>query len=614
MTDHSTSDSAAQSGSLIRRDQLLVTRYLRASTEAAAKLTSRLDLQQVSDTVVDTLVAGFDAALARIWLYDAADNALYLRASAGLFTETEASSQSRIAVATYPYAVGDVARERMPFIKNGLAGDPRFEQDWVAREHIASAAIFPLLIEDELLGVVAYFSRLPLPAAIVEVLTAFTAMVTTAVNDVQLFVREQTSRAEAERAEERFAYLAEASSVLASSLDYQTTLANVAQLTVPRLADWCVIHIVEEDGSVRELDVAHADPAKVVLAHELQHRYPFDPDAPSGAANVLRTAVSEIVPEITDEMLVAAVPDAELLQILRELGLKSSMVVPLVARGRTLGAITFVWAESNRRYSEADLALAESLGRRAATAVDNARLYHEVQEAIRTRDEFVSSISHDLKNPLTALIAQAQMLQRRAASMGGDEGEQMLRGLENVVASASRIDRLINDLLDLAQVRMGRPLDLNRQPLDLVELVRQMATEQQQLSEEHAIRIKTAIPTLPGSWDRARLERVFGNLLSNSVKYSPDGGTITLSIWREDGGAGSFAVVAVRDRGLGIPDRDLAHIFERFQRGSNVMDRISGSGIGLAGARQIVEQHGGTISVQSREGEGSTFTVRLPLN
>jgi signal transduction histidine kinase len=311
---------------------------------------------------------------------------------------------------------------------------------------------------------------------------------------------------------------------------------------------------------------------------------------------------------------VAAVPDAELLRILRELGLKSSMVVPLVARGRALGAITFVWAESNRRYSEADLALAESLGRRAATAVDNARLYREVQEAIHTRDEFVASISHDLKNPLTALKAQAQILQRRAASIGGDEGEQMLKGLENVVVSASKINRLINDLLDLAHVQMGRPLDLNRQPFDLVELVRQMAAEQQQLSDDHAIRIKTAIPSLTGNWDRTRLERVFGNLLANSVKYSPDGGTVTLSVWQEDGDDGSFAVVAVEDQGLGIPERDLAHIFERFQRGSNVMDHIAGSGIGLAGAKQIVEQHGGTISVQSREGEGSTFTVRLPLD
>jgi PAS domain S-box-containing protein len=367
--------------------QLTVTRYLRAANLAAAKLSSHLDLEHVLGTIVDTLVDDFDAALARIWLYDPAANALHLRASAGLSRDISRSSRARIDLATYPYKVGVVARTHMPFIRNSLVGDPQFDQDWVERENLASVAVFPLVIADELRGVFAYFSRQALPQEVVEVLTTFAAMVAASVNDAQLLEREQAARTEAEAKstqlqaqQRRLAFLAEASSLLASSLDYEATLEEVARLVVPHLADWCSVDIVE-GGVARPLAVTHVDPEKVAWARELGHRYPPDPDARRGVPQVLRTGEAELHPDIPDALLVASARDEEHLKILREVGITSAMIVPLVARGRTLGAISFVAAESGNHYGPDDLTLAKELANRAAVAIDNARLYGAVRAA-----------------------------------------------------------------------------------------------------------------------------------------------------------------------------------------------------------------------------------------
>jgi PAS domain S-box-containing protein len=200
--------------------------------------------------------------------------------------------------------------------------------------------------------------------------------------------REQAARITAEEAQRRLAFLAEASDLLASSLDYEATLASLARLAVPFLADWCTVHILDEKGVLQQLAVEHVDPTKITWAHELQRRYPPDPDSPSGLHSVVLTGRSQLVPEITDQMLTSAARDDEELRLLRQIGFSSAMIVPLQARDRTLGAISFISAESGYHYDSADLAVAEDLARRAGIAVDNALLYREAQlarEALRIR-------------------------------------------------------------------------------------------------------------------------------------------------------------------------------------------------------------------------------------
>jgi signal transduction histidine kinase len=228
----------------------------------------------------------------------------------------------------------------------------------------------------------------------------------------------------------------------------------------------------------------------------------------------------------------------------------------------------------------------------------------------RTRDEFLSAITHDLKTPLTAIRGNAQLLQRRLAQT--PDGARLAARLTSIVEATTSMTALLDELLDVARLQMGQPLTLDRRPTDLVGLVRRVV-QQQQAGRRHRLHVEATAPQLVGEWEAARLERVVANLLSNAIKYSPQGGAITVRLAAEDAAAGGWAVLAVRDQGLGIPAADLPYIFAGFHRAGNVAGQIPGTGLGLASARQIVEQHGGTISVESQEGVGSTFTVRLPL-
>lgn len=412
------------------------------------------------------------------------------------------------------------------------------------------------------------------------------------------------------RAEEGQRFLAEASQVLASSLDYRATLAQVARLAVPRLADWCFVDVVGEDGRAARLEVAHVDPTRAALAQEVK-RFPPRPEinALHPPAQALATGASLLIPEFTDEMLRRAAQSDEHLAAMRGVKPRSFIVVPLVARGRVLGVLTFIATpESGRRYDEDDLRLAEDLAGRAALAVDNARLYAAAQAAVAARDDFLVSVSHDLQSPLGGIKGYAQLLQRRLRGGGAVDADQMKKSVGQIEAGVARATALIHELLDLARLRGGQALELERRPTDLVALARRAVAAADQAARQ-AITLEAGEPTLVGLWDEARLERVLDNLLDNAVKYSPPASAIDVRVARED----DMAVLAIRDQGLGIPAADLPHIFERFYRAANVVGRAGGTGLGLAGAHAIVEQHGGGITVESREGLGSTFTVRLPL-
>lgn len=234
----------------------------------------------------------------------------------------------------------------------------------------------------------------------------------------------------------------------------------------------------------------------------------------------------------------------------------------------------------------------------------------ERKQAERAREALLASVSHDLKSPLTVIRGHAQLLQMKARRPSTSATE-LTDGLAKIDAAASRMSAQLTELLDVARLQMGEELELQRESLDLVTLVRERAEAHVQTSRRHEIIISTETPELEGEWDRARLERVMDNLVGNAVKYSPAGGAVRVRITCEHDGSGEWAIITVSDEGVGIPAQDLPSVFAPFQRAGNV-GTIPGTGVGLAGARQIIEQHGGTITVESKEGEGSTFTVRLP--
>ena len=235
----------------------------------------------------------------------------------------------------------------------------------------------------------------------------------------------------------------------------------------------------------------------------------------------------------------------------------------------------------------------------------------ELRQQVRLRDDFMAGVSHDLKSPLTFIKGLASLRRRRAKATS--QTRPLLDALEQIESSAGRIARQLDELVDASRLDAGGSLELRREPIDLVALARQVTAEHQQTSERHDMAVESTQPELVGLWDAVRLERVLRNLLGNAIKYSPGGGPVSVQLDLEGGASDGSVVVKVQDHGEGIPEQDLPHIFERFRRGENVSGRIPGTGIGLAGARQIVESHGGTIRAESRMGQGTTVTVRLPF-
>ena len=423
-----------------------------------------------------------------------------------------------------------------------------------------------------------------------------------------LLASAQAARREAERAQQRQAFLASASAQLADSLDYAATLGKIARLAVPSFADWCVVDMVDDDGAIQIVAVAHPDPEKEALIHELRRRYPPDPQAPYGLPRVLRAGENAFYPAIPSAWRESAARDAEHLRLMQALDARSSICVPLRARGRILGALTLVLSGSRRQHTEEDLAVAEDLAGRCALALDNAQLFSQVERALRERERFLASAAHDLRNPLTTIRMITQGLRRRLRRVAPPDALSHIENLELVDAAARRMAAIINELLDVARLETGAGLDLSLAETDLVALVSAIVAEHQAATRQRRIHVATTVPELTGLWDAVRLERVLSNLLSNAIKYSPAESLVVVVVGREE----HEAVLRVRDQGLGIPAADIPRLFQRFHRGRNVEDSVAGVGLGLWGVRQIVTQHGGTITIESQEGAGTTVTVRLP--
>jgi signal transduction histidine kinase len=353
--------------------------------------------------------------------------------------------------------------------------------------------------------------------------------------------------------------------------------------------------------------LTHAVPERLEWIKEFEQRYPTNPLGPQ---SVLTTGRSQVTSEVTDEMLVRAARSEEHLADLRALHLSSIMAVPLKVRDRTIGQIGFVATESGRQYGPEDLALAEDLARRAATAVDNARLYHEAQRALHLRDEFLSIASHELKTPLTALQLHVQVLERALTTSrdGTPDRGRMERFLEGARRQMQRLAKLINDLLDVSRISSGK-YELQREDVDLSAVVQEVADRFSAEAEAAGSRLTLHLNGSVHAWvDGVQIDQVITNLLSNAIKYGR-GKPIAVRLESDD----SVARLAVEDNGMGIAPEHLPLVFDRFER-VTLSHNYGGLGLGLYIARQIVEAHGGSITVESMIDHGTTFRVALPLN
>jgi len=423
----------------------------------------------------------------------------------------------------------------------------------------------------------------------------------------QLLEQEQAARAQAEEAQRRAAFVADASRILGASLDYAATLERVAHLALPDFADWCVVDLVE-DRKPRRVAVAHVDPGKTEVAERLRTRYSPDLTCAHGIPRVLREGKPLFIAEMDETTLREISQDEEHERLLREMGIASVVVVPLTARGRQLGAFTLAYGSSGRRYRQADLALAEDLACRAALAVDNARLYARREEAVRARDEFLSIASHELRTPVTSLQLATQGLLRLARSGSFEKAPLGFIGtsLETAVRQSTRMAQLIDRLLDVSRIQAGK-MELQLEEVDLAVVAREIVEHLREDLHNAGCALVLSLEPVRGRWDRSRLEQVVANLLSNAIKYGA-GKPIELRVEAD----GAIARLVVADQGIGIPVERQHRIFERFERGVSSL-HYSGLGLGLYIVRRVLLALDGTIKVHSQLGSGTTFTVELPV-
>ncbi|MGK3960154.1 ATP-binding protein [Sorangium sp. So ce1667] len=408
------------------------------------------------------------------------------------------------------------------------------------------------------------------------------------------------------RAEQAQRFLAAASASLSDSLDFQSTLDRLGRITVPELGDWCVIQTLPEVEAARRVTVTHASPETIKKARALLRDVDPLPGLSALVEDVLCSERPELIRDLSHPLLAPLAESDAFRRLVRELGITSAMLVPMVARGRTFGCIALATAESGRVYDEEDLAVAHDLAQRAALAADNARLYEAAQRAIELRDNVLATVSHDLRNPLSAIITAAAVMTKRAAARSGDKGD--TKAIQAIQRSAHRMDRLIHDLLDFASLRAGR-LELRRQPQDPREIGREAVETFESQAHEKGVRLGAAadddLPII--ACDRDRVLQVLSNLLSNALKVTGAQGSVTVRCERRE----EHVVFSVSDTGPGIPEDELPYLFERFWRGQR--NGYKGTGLGLAIARELVAAHGGTISVDSRVGVGTTFRFTIPI-
>jgi len=428
---------------------------------------------------------------------------------------------------------------------------------------------------------------------------------------------------ERRRPERRALFLAEISRNLLESLDYEETLAKVARLAMPELGAWCIVDLIRDDAGMERLAVFHPDPALQPLTSELQRAYPPKSGDLFGAPRIIETQQPELIYEVDQELLDSSGFDRKELGILQTLGFCSYMVVPLKARGRLLGAMTFVAATADQRYTPTDLLFAEDLAGRAAMAMDNAKLYQEAErarkEAVdaveraaiadRAKTDFLATMSHELRTPLNAIAGYAELLE---LGMRGPISEQQHEAIKRIRRSEQHLLGIVNDILMFAKTETGRiPLQLEDTAVATVlESVRFLIHPMLVASEVRFVQ-EDCERHLAVVADYDRLNQILLNLLSNAVKFSPRGGEVRVKCEVAD----HLVAISVEDDGHGIAEDKLEEIFEPFVQLSSGLTRTAeGSGLGLSISRELARLMGGDVTVESTPGQGSTFTLTLPMS
>ncbi|NOJ98834.1 PAS domain S-box protein, partial [Corallococcus coralloides] len=417
------------------------------------------------------------------------------------------------------------------------------------------------------------------------------------------FISQMHDITERQELEQAWRFLADVGPRLAASLSSRTTLATVAELAVPALADWCVVACLDANGRIQRVEYRAADARTAERLRALDAAHGWESLLPAALiASVQRTGRPALLPEAPPGVPDAAPVDAGLREPPRHLGLHSALILPLRSRERNLGVLLLATSSAGRCYGPREQAQAEELARRAALAIDNAGLYERAEQAIRMREEVLRIVAHDLRAPLNVIQLSARMLEKHLSP-----GDHARPRLETLQKSVQRANRLIQDLLDVARMD-GGSLAVERKPVDVAPLIQEALEQHRGLAEDRALLLQTHVPEgVPRVLaDPERLSQILSNLLGNALKFTPGGGRVLLRVQPE---AGQVRFL-VSDTGPGIAAEDRSRIFERFWQAGPKHNE--GAGLGLAIVKGLVEAHGGQVGVDSAPGAGSTFFFTLP--
>jgi PAS domain S-box-containing protein len=675
---------------------------LRTLVEASGWLLESLRVEDILPRVLDLAQRTLAADAYALWLRDADTRSWTIAAHQNLSEEYREQALRTVAATESDWPLD------VPLVADDVAA-----ADWLSPEHRAAHAregtrsmlVVGLRDRERVLGTLVFYYREPHTFTEEEQAAAVALANLAAASLVSAHLYEA-----AEQARERLSVLADTSSQLASTLDYEATLANIAVLLVPRYADWYAVDVAEGEG-YRRIAVVHKDPQKAEWAARSRDRFGNAPGEPEGTGRVVRTGEPVLYRRITDELLRTSTMSAEHYETLKQLGMESAMVVPLTAGGRTFGALMLVSADPDRLFDVEDLEFAMHLARRAAVAVDNARLYREAQERAqaalvvehvgdgvvlvdedevvriwnpaaervtglpaeaavgrraaeiirpwetfapladataaasetrpvevggrelwlsvtgvafaggavfafrdltaeqaveRLKSDFVATVSHELRTPLAAIYGAALTLQRDDVRLS----EPQRTGLLEVIAGeADRLARIVNDILWASRLESGA-LHTTIEVCDGCELARGIveAAESYVPPNIH-LRFEPAADVPPLAADPDKVRQVLGNLVENAIKYSPDGGEVTVAVTQSN----ERLRYTVRDEGLGVPPAEQKRIFEKFYRLDPQLTRgVGGTGLGLYISRELVARMSGRIWVESDGEGGSTFVVELP--